>query len=120
MASHGSAAKHLLGADSGIVDLVTSDWQSAPVTPRLHALLAIADKVRADPTTVAPADIEAARAEGADDKAIHDTVLVAAAFSMFTRYVDGLGTWTPRELSAFDAAGQRLAEQGYVRPAPSS
>ena len=94
---------------------MNNDWETAPLTPRLRALLAIADKVRSDPTTVAPADIDAARAEGADDKAIHDTVLVAAAFSMFTRYVDGLGTWTPRELSAFDEGGRRLAEFGYVR-----
>ena len=115
MASHGSAAKHLLGADSGIVDLVNTDLSSAPITPRLRALLDIAEKVRDDGRTVTDEDIARARDLGADDKAIHDTVLVAAAFSMFNRYVDGLGTWTPTELAAFDGTGKRLAEGGYVR-----
>jgi len=40
---------------------------------------------------VTPEDVERARKLGATDKEIHDTVLIAAAFCMFNRYVDGLG-----------------------------
>ena len=80
----------------------------------MKALLAIADKVRRDGRLVQTADIDRARAEGADDKAIHDTVLIAAAFCMFNRYVDGLGTWAPDDPAAYEDAGRRLATQGYV------
>jgi alkylhydroperoxidase family enzyme len=78
------------------------------------ALLAIADKVRRDGRRVQSADVERARAEGADDKAIHDTVLIAAAFCMYNRYVEGLGTWAPKDPAAYVESGERLAKQGYV------
>ena len=60
-------------------------------------------------------DIERARADGADDKAIHDTVLIAAAFCMFNRYVDGLGTWSPEDPADYVESGVRLAEHGYAK-----
>ena len=50
---------------------------------------------------------------GADDKAIHDTVLIAAMFSMFNRYVDGLATWTPTDPEFYEETGKRLATKGY-------
>jgi hypothetical protein len=81
----------------------------------MKALLAIADKVRRDGRLVQSADVERARAEGADDKAIHDTVLIAAAFCMFNRYVDGLGTWSPEDPADYVEAGVRLAEHGYAK-----
>jgi hypothetical protein len=56
-----------------------------------------------------------AQAEGADDKAIHDTVLIAAAFCMFNRYVEGIGTWAPEDPAAYVDSGVRLAEDGYAR-----
>ncbi len=80
-----------------VVDEVLENPDSALVSPKLKALLAIADKVRRDGRLVEAADVDRARAEGADDKAIHDTVLIAAAFCMFNRYVDGLGTWAPSD-----------------------
>jgi hypothetical protein len=60
--------------------------------------------------------VERARAEGATDLDIHDTVLIAAAFSMYNRYVDGLETWQPREPEMYVEMGKRLAEQGYAQP----
>jgi alkylhydroperoxidase family enzyme len=80
----------------------------------MKALLAIADKVRRDGRLVQSAEVERARAEGAHDKAIHDTGPIAAAFCMFNRYVDGLGTWAPEDPAAYVDSGVRLAEQGYV------
>ena len=112
--SHAAAARVHYGDRCQIVDQVLADAATAPVTPKMKALLAIADKVRRDGRLVQTADIERARAEGADDKAIHDTVLIAAAFCMFNRYVDGLGTWAPRDPAAYVESGHRLANQGYV------
>jgi alkylhydroperoxidase family enzyme len=82
----------------------------------MRALLAIADAVRADARNVTPALVDAARAAGADDETIHDAVLVAAAFCMFNRYVDGLRAITPDDPDAYAAMGKRLAEQGYLGP----
>jgi uncharacterized peroxidase-related enzyme len=112
--SHAAAARAHLGEQKNLVDQVISDAEGSPSTPKMKALLAIADKVRRDGRLVQPSDIERARDEGADDKAIHDTVLIAAAFCMFNRYVDGLGTWAPEDPAAYVESGVRLAEQGYV------
>lgn len=114
MQSHAAAARAHYGEGRGVVDQVLADLDTSPVSPKLKALLAIADKVRRDGRLVQEADVERARAEGADDKAIHDTVLIAAAFCMFNRYVDGLGTWAPEDPAAYADSGQRLANQGYV------
>jgi AhpD family alkylhydroperoxidase len=84
--------------------------------PLMTALLAIADKVRADGRSVTADDIAAARAAGADDRIVHDTVLIAAAFSMFNRYVDGLGTLTAAEPGDYERHAHALAENGYLRP----
>ena len=60
-------------------------------------------------------DIDAARKEGATDKEIHDTVLIAAAFSMFNRYVDGLASFTPTDQEEYEAMGKRMAEKGIYK-----
>ena len=64
-------------------------------------------------------DVAAAREHGATDTEIHDTVLIAAAFCMFNRYVDGLATRTPTDPKAYEAMGQRIVEHGYLHPAPT-
>ncbi len=112
--SHGAAAAHHLGRDYALVEQVKQDYQSAPITNKLKTLLGIAGKVQKGGRYVTPEDIEAARKEGATDEEIHDTVLIAAAFCMFNRYVDGLGTWAPQETMAYDDMGKRLAEVGYM------
>ncbi|MGH9238705.1 MAG: carboxymuconolactone decarboxylase family protein [Vicinamibacterales bacterium] len=113
-ASHRAAAAHHLEGDYTIVDAVGDDYESAPVSAKLKALLAVAAKVQLGGTCVTPADIQRARAEGATDVEIHDTVLIAAAFCMYNRYVDGLATFTPVDDAAYDAMGRRMAHQGYV------
>jgi hypothetical protein len=96
------------------VDAVLADPRSAPVSDKLRALLAIAAKVQAGGRNVMEEDVARARAEGASDVEIHDTVLVAAAFCMFNRYVDGLASWAPADPAAYDEMGRRMAEQGYT------
>src|SRR5689334_1346697 len=107
--SHAAAARELYDADREIVDCVLQELTSAPLSDKMRALLNIAGKVRQDGRLVTEADIKQAREAGADDKAIHDTVLIAAAFCMFNRYVDGLGTWAPEPPEAYKEAGKQLA-----------
>jgi uncharacterized peroxidase-related enzyme len=113
-ASHRAAAAHNLDGDYELVDAVRRDVATAPISAKLKALIAIAAKVREGGRQVMPEHVAAARAEGATDVEIHDTVLIAAAFCMFNRYVDGLATWTPIGHDAYDAMGQRMAKQGYA------
>jgi len=80
----------------------------------MKALLAIAGKVRISGRYVTPEDVEEARRQGANDRDIHDTVLIAAAFSMFNRYVDGLDSWTPTDPAEYEEMGKRMGESGYV------
>ena len=113
--SHGAAAASHLGSTE-IVEAVKTDFLSAPISPKLKALLVIAGKVRQDGKLVTSADAEAARKQGATDLEIHDTVLIAAAFSMYNRYVDGLGTWQPGNPEMYAQMGKHLAEEGYRDP----
>ena len=113
--SHGAAAACHLG-DPSIVDKVKADFLTAPVSDKLKALMAIAGKVRQDGKLVTAADVEAARKLGATDIEIHDTVLIAAAFCMYNRYVDGLGTWQPDNPEMYAQMGQHLASEGYTAP----
>jgi uncharacterized peroxidase-related enzyme len=112
--SHAAAARHLLGEQCDTVDAVLTDPEAAPVTPKLKSLLAIAAKVQRGGRVVTDEDVAAARAEGATDRDVHDTVLIAAAFSMFNRYVDGLAALTPTDPAAYAEMGRRMAEQGYA------
>jgi uncharacterized peroxidase-related enzyme len=111
--AHAAAARHLLGTYAALVDHGTADFQRASVSEKLRALLTIAEKVRQDGRQVTEEDVAHARRQGADDKAIHDTVLIAAAFCMFNRYVDGLATWTPDDPAVYEQIGEKLAQVGY-------
>ena len=114
MNSHAAAARHLLGDKYLLVDQVIDNVATAPISEKLRALLVIAGKVRRDGRLVSDDDIGAARAEGADDQAIHDTVLIAAMFCMYNRYVDGLGTIAPQAPALYKEMGADLAAKGYV------
>jgi len=116
--SHRAAAAHHAGGDYALVDAVRFDYQNAPVSAKLKTLLAIAGKVQEAGKNVTPEDIRRARQEGATDLEIHDTVLIAAAFCMYNRYVDGLATYTPMDKpELYDEMGARMAHYGYTTPA---
>jgi uncharacterized peroxidase-related enzyme len=116
MSSHAAAARELYGEQREIVDCVLDDLSKAPITAKLKALLGIAGKVQQSGKSVTTGDVEEARKHGASDRDIHDTVLIAAAFSMFNRYVDGLASLTPTDPKAYEEMGKRLATNGYVLP----
>jgi len=99
----------------GLVESVVADPKTAAVDDRMRALLHIAGKVQTDAHTVSSEDVEAARAAGADDEAIHDTVLIAAAFCMYNRYVDGLAAIVPEDPAVYERHGRHVADRGYVR-----
>ncbi len=118
MSSHAAAARCLYGTGKNIVDEVLKDMQQAAISDKMKALLTIAGKVQILGKEVTPGDIDHARDAGADDREIHDTVLIAATFSMFNRYVDGLASFTPTDSAIYEEMGVRMAEKGYVPPSP--
>ena len=116
--SHGAAAATLLDKPVEFLTEIKKQFPNTDVCPKMRALLNIAKHVQKGGKHVTSSDIEAAREAGAEDKEIHDTVLIAAAFCMYNRYVDGLGTWAPKEDADFMPMGQVLAESGYTKTTP--
>ncbi|RCR70502.1 carboxymuconolactone decarboxylase family protein [Larkinella punicea] len=116
--SHAAAARFLLGKDKELVDQVIADYQTAPVSDKMKALLTIAKHVQQDARTVSEELVADARQHGATDRDIHDTVLIAATFCLFNRYVDGLASLTPTDPAAYEAMGERMGTLGYVMPKP--
>src|SRR5580704_13224214 len=111
---HGAIAAHHLGGDEELVLNVKRDFEHAGVSSKLKALLAIAGKVQVSGKNVIAADVERARKEGATDLEIHDTVLIAAMFSMCNRYVDGLATWAPDDPEFYRQRAALVATNGYT------
>jgi uncharacterized peroxidase-related enzyme len=114
--SHGAAAAAHMGKDWGLVEQVKRDYAHAEVSEKLKALLTIAGKVQQGGKHVTQEDVARARELGASDAEIHDTVLIAAAFCMYNRYVDGLATWQPEDQAMYASMGEQLAAHGYLTP----
>lgn len=112
-AAHTAAANAYL-PDPIVAEQVKADIHSAPVTEKMKALLTIAKAVGKSGRLVTPQMIESARKEGATDRELHDTVLIAALFSLYNRYVDGLASVTPEEPAFYDRLGGILREKGYL------
>jgi uncharacterized peroxidase-related enzyme len=111
--SHSAFAAAQLDGGAATVARARACPDDAPITPKLRTLLHIAAAVRADGRTVTADLIEAARSAGATDLELHDTVLIAAAFCMFNRYVDGLATFAPDDPEAYATQADRIVEHGY-------
>src|SRR5450755_3692849 len=118
--SHSAAAAAHLGGNYDLIERVKLNPETAAVSDKLKALLTIAGKVQKGGKQVTSEDVSRARQHGATDKEIHDTVLIAAAFCMYNRYVDGLATWQPTDPAAYREMGESMAHQGYVRARPTS
>lgn len=113
-AAHTAAADILLG-ESGTCEMVKFDLENAPVSPKMKALLQIAKMVQKSGKSVTTELIENAKNEGASDLEIHDTVLIAALFCLYNKYVDGLASVTPTEPSFYQYLGERITTVGYNR-----
>lgn len=111
---HGAvASQHLGDADWPLVESVKCDYQHAAISQKIKVLLTIAGSVQQGGKHVTTEQIDAARAEGATDRDIHDTVLIAAAFCMFNRYVDGLAAAAPTDPALYRFRATRVVEDGY-------
>lgn len=120
MTSHAATARYLYKDNRSVVDEVIKDVNTSSASEKMKALLHIAAKVQENGKLVTKADVADARLAGANDRDIHDTVLIAATFSLFNRYVDGLATTLPENPSAWLEMGERLATKGYAMPPSSS
>lgn len=115
-AAHTKAADLLLG-DAAIAAAVKTNIETAPVSEKLKALLTIAALTQRSGKAVTPEAIVRARNAGATDREIHDTVLLAALFCLYNKYVDGLATVAPAlESGYYDILGDRIVNRGYTRP----
>ena len=111
---HGAIAAASLNDQEELVARVKADFQNASISEKLKALLVIAGKVQKAGKHVPSDDVARARSKGATDLEIHDTVLIAAAFCMYNRYVDGLATHQPRDGAMYRERGKQVARVGYV------
>lgn len=112
--SHSAFAAAQLPEGRPVVDAVRLDPQTAPISAKLRALLQIAAAVQQTGRKVTPDLVSAAKDEGATDIEVHDTVLIAAAFCMFNRYVDGLGTLPAADPVMYEHSARRIVEHGYA------
>lgn len=112
--AHTAAADVLLG-EHETTEKVKCDIATAPVSNKMKALLTIAAQVQQSGKAVTQTSIENAKKEGATDIEIHDTVLIAALFCLYNRYVDGLATVTPADPAFYQSLGERLKQHGYNR-----
>jgi len=110
---HGALAGHYLGCNIDQIDRVKKDFKSTDLSDKMKTLLSIAGSVQKGGKNVTEQQVQEARDAGATDKEIHDTVLIAAAFCMFNRYVDGLATWAPEDRQFYINRAPQRALDGY-------
>jgi uncharacterized peroxidase-related enzyme len=110
---HGAMAQHYFECDMKFIDNIKKDFLSADIPEKLKSLLAIAASVQKGGRCVTKEQVEEAKRLGATDHEIHDTVLIAAAFCMYNRYVDGLNTWAPTDRQVYVDRAPMRAREGY-------
>jgi len=111
---HGALAGYYLHCDIPQIDAIKNDFHSSALSDKMKALLSIAFSVQKSGRHVTKEQVEFAKSSGASDKEIHDTVLIAAAFCMYNRYVDGLSTWAPEDRQFYVSRAPQRAAEGYV------
>ncbi len=124
MDSHGAFASALLERSGAIellpqvdaIKLGTFDGLDA----KMRALIHVAQTVQRAPRELTADDTGAALAAGATDGDVQLAVLIAAAFSMYNRMVDGFRAKTPPSADVYRARASEIAANGYGdRPARS-
>ena len=112
--AHTAAADILLGEEETTLG-IKEDIATAPVSDKMKTLLTIALQVQESGKNVTAESVQKAKDAGATDIEIHDTVLIAALFCLYNRYVDGLATVTPTDPAFYKSLGERLKNNGYNR-----
>jgi uncharacterized peroxidase-related enzyme len=111
--THGACATRELEGGGEAVGATLDEIEASPVSAKMKSLLRLAERVRLGGKHVSSHDVAEARAQGANDVEIHDTVLIASAFCMYNRYVDGLATWAPDDPAGYSAIAEVLLDEGY-------
>lgn len=111
---HGAMAGYYLQCDITWIDRIKADTGSSQISEKMKRLLAIARSVQKGGKYVQKEEVDAAREAGATDLEIHDSVLIAAAFCMYNRYVDGLNTWAPADRQVYVNRAPMRAAEGYI------
>lgn len=111
---HGAMAGHYMQCSIEEIDKIKSDFLSSDLSEKMKSLLTIAASVQKGGKYVTVQQVDEAKKNGATDKEIHDAVLIASAFCMFNRYVDGLGTWAPSDRQVYVNRAPLRAEEGYI------
>lgn len=111
--AHGAFAATSIEGGADTVRRAQDDPTSAPVSPRTQALIDIALAVKEGGHEVTKDLVDTALAAGATEREVHDAVLLASTFAMFTRYVDGLGTVAPTDMTWYEGMAGQLAQGGY-------
>lgn len=124
LVSHLNACRFCSTAHQAVTDLllgecdttaaIRTDIESAPISEKMKSLLQIAAQVQSGGYKVTPAVIDRAKGAGASDIEIHDTVLIAALFCLYNRYVDGLATVAPEKPEFYQGLAKRI-ENSYQR-----
>jgi uncharacterized peroxidase-related enzyme len=112
--AHTAAADLLLG-ECDTTAKIKQDIETSPVSEKMKALLTIARQVQKSGKNVTDASILRAKEAGATDLEIHDTVLIAALFCLYNRYVDGLSTVAPADPTFYKGLADRIVHHGYTR-----
>jgi len=112
--AHGAIAQHYLQCDMEFIDAIKADYEAMPISDKMKSLLTIAASTQRGGKQVTAAQIEKAKACGATDKEIHDTVLISAFFCLCNRYVDGLATSAITDRNFYIERGKMRAEEGYL------
>jgi uncharacterized peroxidase-related enzyme len=110
-----TAAVDLLLGECETAQAVKENIETAPVSEKMKALLTIAKHVQQSGKNVTTQSVERAKKAGATDVEIHDTVLIAALFCLYNRYVDGLSTVTPSNPDFYKGLADRIVNHGYTR-----
>jgi uncharacterized peroxidase-related enzyme len=111
---HGAMAGHYMQCDIAEIEKMKRDFKTSHLSDKMKSLLTIAGSVQKGGKYVTAEQVNDAKANGATDKEIHDTVLISAAFCMFNRYVDGLNTWAPDDVQAYVNRAPMRAAEGYI------
>ena len=112
--AHGGLAQHYMQCEMSDIDDIKTDYRASGLSEKEKSLLEIAASVQKSGKNVTEKQVEKARKLGASDTEIHDTILIAAAFCMYNRYVDGLGTWAPQDRTFYVRRAKQRAEEGYA------
>ena len=117
MDSHGAFATALLERDGAtervpLIDAIKVG-SSDGFDDKMQALLHIARTVRREPRELTAADVAAAHAAGASDADVQLAVLIASAFSMYNRLVEGFRARTLPSADAYQARAAEIAAHGY-------